>query len=117
MQTVTDLGEIGAVGGIMRPLDLTLQRNGATWVLTGYLSAELRVWHMLTGTVLALTGETSIEDADEGGVRYTPGAADPIQAASGVYEARVWCQPADGGPPEPSALFRWSIGAGPGPST
>jgi len=114
--TVTYLGEIGAVGGTLRPLDLTLQRDGAAWDLTGYTAAELRVWDILTNTLLVLTGTTTILTAASGIVRYVQGTADPIHAASGVYEARVWCTPSGGGAKEPSARFRFTIGPGPGPS-
>jgi hypothetical protein len=114
-ETVAWLGELGAVGGILRPLYLTLQRLGATWDLTGYTAPQLRVWDLLTNTVLTLTGTAAIASpATSGVVSYTPGTADPIYAAAGIYEGRVWLTPPGGGAKEPSARFRYSIGPGPG---
>ena len=112
--TVTDFGEIGAVGGVLRPIDMTLQRDAAAWDLTGYTLPELRSWDARTKTVVALNGTAAVQaPATSGIVRYTPGASDPIHANAGAFEARVWATPSGGGDPEPSNMFRYSIGYGP----
>ncbi len=121
MTVITNLGELGTVGGIRRPLDFTLQRDGAVWNLTGYAVGgfELRVWDVRTKTIVALAGTVLLEGAPTlGTVRYTPSnpTADLLYAASGVYEGRVFADPDDGGDKEPSGLFRFSIGDGPGPA-
>ncbi len=116
LQTVADLGELGTVGGILRPLDLTLQRDGAVWNLTGYTSPQLRIWDVRTHTVVAVTGTLAVQDAANGVVRYSPAVNDPIQAKAGTFEGRCWLNPAGGGDPEPSGLFRFTIGGGPGPT-
>lgn len=114
--TIVDLGEIGSAGGIIRPIDFTLQRAGTAWNLTGYAAPTLRVWDLLTHTIVAITGTGSIVSATAGTVRYTPAAADPISAKSGVYEARWWLDDQSGSDKQPSALFRFSIGGGPAAS-
>lgn len=115
---IVNLGEIGAVGGVLRPIELTLERNDAVWNLTDYDAAELRVWDLRTKTLVAINGTTAIVSPNSAGVvRYTPGTDDPIHAlGADTYEARVWVSPSAGGDPEPSGLFRFTIGAGPGPS-
>ena len=115
MPTIANLGELGATGGIRRPIDLTLNRDGAAWNLTGYTGPTLAVWDIETKTAVALTGTLAVQDAANGVVRYTPAASDPLYATSGVYEGRAWLTPSGGGDPEPSGLFRFSIGAGPNP--
>lgn len=116
VETVSDLGEIGTVGGILRPLVLTVERDGEVWDLTGYTDPELRVWDLRTKTIVSLDGSATISDAESGEVTYTPGEGDAIHANSGVYEGRVWVTPSDGDDPEPSGLFRFRVAAGPGPS-
>ena len=115
MAVVTFIGELGAVGGVIRPFDFTIERDGAVWDLTAYSSVEWRIWDLRTKTIVVNSGALTIQTATSGIVRYTPAAADPFYANSGVFEARVWAQPATGDP-EPSALHRFRIGAGPGPS-
>lgn len=115
MMTITDLGEIGAVGGILRPITLLLERDGTAWNLTGYIDPVLRVWEIRTKTIIAINGALAVTDAVPGEVTYTPGTADPIAASSGVFEARAWLRPATGDR-EPSGLFRFSIGPGPSPA-
>ena len=112
---ITNLGEIGAVGGALTPITLTLERDGIVWNLTGYTAPELRVWDLRTKTLKALTGSAVITAPETNGeVTYTPGAADPLFSESGIFEARVWVT--SGGKKQPSGLFRFSIGAGPTPS-
>lgn len=113
VRTVVDLGEVGTVGGVLRPWDLTLRRDGGVWDLTGYTALELRVWAYLTKTIIVINGTLALQTALSGIVRYTPGTADPIHANSGVFEARAWGTPGGAGDPEASGLFRFSIGAGP----
>lgn len=113
MNVVADLGQLGTTGGILRPLDLTLQRDGAVWNLTGYTAPVLRVRRLRTHTAVAPNGTVVVQTAASGIVRYTPGAADPLFASSGSFEARVWLTPDGGGAPEPSGLFRFTIGDGP----
>lgn len=111
----TNLGELGAAGGILSPIDLPLERTpGTPWDLTGY-SVELRVWEIRTKQIININGTLAVQgDPTLGVVRYTAGTNDPIAQTSGSYEARVWCDA--GGDPEPSGLFRFSIAAGPPPS-
>ena len=115
MSVVTHIGELGAVGGVIRPFDFTIERDGAVWDLTGYASVEWRIWDVRTKTIVVLNGSLAIQTAASGLVRYTPGTSDPLYANSGVFEGRVWADPGTGDP-EPSALHRFTIGAGPGPS-
>ena len=117
MQTITDLGEIGSIGGgILRPLDFTMERDGSVWNLTGYAAPELRVWDARTHTIVAINGTGSIVTPASGIIRYTPGVTDPIYGDSGTFEARWWLDDQSGGDPEPSSLFRFSIGGGPPPA-
>lgn len=111
MQTITNLGTIGTTAGILRPLDLTLQRDGATWDLTGYTTPLLRVWDARTKTTRTLTGTLAVlAPASNGIVRYTPAVGDPLFAdGAGMLEARVTLIPGGVGDPESSNLFRFSI--------
>lgn len=112
---ITDLGEIGAVGGILRPLDLTLLRDGEPWNLTGYSSPTLAVWTVGSHTDVAVNGAVTIHDDETGTVRYIPGIGDPIHATAGIYHGRIWVTPPLGGNPEPSGLFAFTISPGPNP--
>ncbi len=114
MRTVLNLGIIGTTGGsdpgaVLAPLDLPLRKDGAVWDLTGYVDPELvcRDWH--TKIPVAVTGTVTIEDAPNGVVRYTPAVADPLYAAAGTYEARVYVRPGAGQPYEMSGRFLYSI--------
>lgn len=115
-QVVTDLGEIGlADAAMVTPLDLTLLRNGAAWNLTGYTSPVFNVWKLFDRQTVTPSGTISIEDAANGIVRYlTTGAADTLIAEPGTYEAVVVVNNG-GGIPEPSGLFRFTVGSGPNP--
>lgn len=111
-QAVANLGEIGLAGtGTIRPFDLTLYRGGAVWVLSGYTDLAIVCWRLETREQLTTPGTVTAQDAANGVVRWQPGAS--IHEASGVFEGRVTAIPPSGGAPEPSGLFRWSIGAGP----
>lgn len=111
VQRVTSLGEIGVAGqGVLRPFDLTLQRAGAAWNLTGYTDPTIIIWDLRTRTALATPGTVTIEDAAAGTVRWTPGAT--VKTLSGTFEARIYATPSGGGDPEPSGLFRYTIAAG-----
>lgn len=112
MRSITHLGEIGVAGqGILRPIDLTLYRNGIVWDLTGYTSPALEVWDYRTKIAVNINGTLALQTASAGIVRYTPGTDDPIYAAAGLYEARASAIPAGVGAREPSGVFRFSIGA------
>jgi hypothetical protein len=113
-QAIANLGEIGLAGtGTLRPFDLTLQRGGTTWVLNGYTDPTIVAWRLETREALAAPGTVAVQDAAEGVVRWTPGA--DVAAESGTFEGRVLATPSGGGTPEPSGVFRWSIGAGANP--
>lgn len=111
MQTITNLGTIGTTAGILRPLDLTLQRDGATWDLDGYGTPLLKVWDARTKTTRTLTDILAIlAPASSGVVRYTPATTDALFAdGAGLLEARVTVIPGGGGDPESSNLFRFTI--------
>lgn len=109
---VRDLGEIGTVDGIRHPLTVNVRRSGAAWNLTGYTAAALVVWDLRTKATVAVNGSAAVSVAADGTVTYDPGASDPIVASSGEFEGRFMLTPA-AGDPEPSDLFRFSIGAGP----
>lgn len=111
--TVADLGELGTTDGLRRPIDLTLERDGATWDLTGYTDPTLEAWDVRTRTTITPNGTLTVTDAAGGVVRYQPGAADPLHANSGRFEGRILVTPAGGAPAEPSALFRFTIAAAP----
>lgn len=112
MQYVSSLGEIGAVGGVLRPYQFTVDRDGAVWDLTGYTAAVLHVWELRTKATVAVGGSAVITSAAAGVVTYTPSVGDPLHANSGQYEGRLWLT-SPGGDPEPSGMFRFSIAAGP----
>lgn len=108
MQTVTDLGELGTVDGILTPIDLTLERNGAAWDLTAYTAAQIVVVDLRTKAPVAAPGAVAIQTpATAGVVRWAPTAA--AHATSGIYEGRIVLTSPAGD--EPSGLFRWTIGA------
>ncbi len=114
---ITNIGELGAAGGILRPFIFILERDGAVWNLNGYTGLEWRIWDLRTHTIVANNGTLALtSDGTDGSVTYTPGTSDPIHLNPGEFEARVWGTPASGPTPEPSALHRFSIGAGPPPS-
>lgn len=105
--TIPDLGVIGTTDGILRPIDMTVTRNGATWDLTGYTDATVEIWE--TRTRAAVTAGTAAITSPEtaGVVRWTPAAA--VYAASGSYSGRILLTPGGGGDPEPSGRFRFEI--------
>lgn len=106
---VTDLGELGTIGAILRPITLTLERDtGQIWDLTGYTSPTITVREVRTKTPVAVNGSIAITDAANGQVTYTPGTADPIAATAGTFEARITVDQG-AGDPEPSGLFRFTI--------
>lgn len=107
LHTIPDLGTIGTVDGILRPLDIVLTRNGAAWDLTGYTTPTAKVWVARTGTAIATPGTVTVVTASTGLIRWTPAAG--VYAASGRYEARFLVTPGGGGDPEPSGLFRFTI--------
>ncbi len=115
MIPITDLGEIGATGGILRPLELVLERDMQTWDLSGYTNPTLVV-HTMSGNPVPVTGTTTIHDAEDGVIRYAPAVDDPIHDAAGTYAARIWVTPPSGGDPEPSGRFHFTIGTGPSPT-
>lgn len=108
--TILDLGEIGTVAGTLRPIDLTLLRDGTVWNLTGYDQPEMRVYPLRAEAAITPTGTATILAPETAGVvRWTPDPA--VFATSGVYEGRVWVRPPDAGAKEPSGRFRFTIGA------
>ncbi len=110
-QTITNLGEIGADGAMLTPIDLPLQRDGAAWNLTGYVSPTIDVWELRSKVPITAAGTVSIEaPAVDGVIRWLPTAA---SFPSGSYEARI--KVTTGGKVEPSGLFRFSIGAAENP--
>lgn len=113
MRTVTDLGVIGTTRGILSPLDLPLDKDGAPWPLTGYIDQELRIRNWFTGEAVALGGTVTIEDAANGVIRYEPSDPDTIYAEAGTYEARVYVRPGAGRPLEMSGRFTFEIAEGP----
>lgn len=112
MQTIADLGEIGAVGAItpsvLTPLDLPILRDGATWVLTTYTNPRIDVYDLRTRAPIASPGTVTIEDGPTGTIRWTP---DMTNFYSGSFEARFIVENA-GGDDEPSGKFRFSIAGG-----
>lgn len=112
VQYVANSREIGAVGGMLRPWEIRLDKNGVPWNLTGYTAAELRVWDLRTKATVAVGGVATITNPAAGEVTYTPSVSDPLYASSGQYEGRLWLS-LPTGDPEPSGLFRFSIAAGP----
>lgn len=117
MTTVTHIGELGAVGGMLRPFVFTVEKDGGVWDLTAYNgTGQWRIWDLRTKTIVAANGTLTVTDAVAGEVTYTPGTSDPIMATTGTFEARVWLQHNAGGDKEPSALHRFTIGAGPTPA-
>ena len=116
-ELVRDLGTIGAVGGLhllAGVYGLTLYREGAAWNLSGYTTPTyaLKIRALGSGTTVTPNGTIVVVSATAGTISYTPGTADPIHAASGPYEARVWVTPS-GGKTVPSDLFRFDIAEGP----
>lgn len=110
-QTITNLGEIGADGAMLTPIDLPLQRDGGVWNLTGYTTPTIDVWELRSKVPIATPGTVSIETPEADGViRWLPIAT---AFESGVYEARI--KVTTGGKVEPSGLFRFSIGAAENP--
>lgn len=110
-QTITNLGEIGADGAMLTPIDLPLQRDGGIWNLTGYTSPTIDVWELRTKAPVATPGTVSIETpVIDGIIRWLPIAA---SFPSGTYEARI--KVTSGGKVEPSGMFRFSIGAAENP--
>jgi hypothetical protein len=109
---ITDLGTLGTISGIQRPIDFVVQRDGAAWNLTGYTNPILKVRTVL-GVAVAANGTLSVVTPTTGSVRYTPGTADPFFTTSGAREAICYFTPPAGGAPEPSAVFRYSIVDGP----
>lgn len=112
-QLITHLGEIGAASplgaaSILKPLDLPILRDDATWNLTGYSNPAIDVWELRTRAQIVTPGSVAIQDAPNGIIRWTPIAAN---FPSGVYEARIRVSPDGGSTFEASGFFRFSIGA------
>lgn len=112
-QIISSLGEIGASAPTpsgLTPIDLPLLRDGATWNLTGYSDEVIDVWDLRTLEPVATPGAVTIQDVENGVVRWTP---DYSAFDSGVYECRIRLSPDNGLTFEPSGVFRFSIGGGP----
>ena len=110
-QLITNLGELGVAGAILRPLDLPLLRDGIAWDLTGYANEVIKVWDLRSRTEITSPGTVSILTPEtDGVVRWVP--ANSSFSESGTYEAYIEML----GPSleqEVSGKFRFSLGAPP----
>ena len=110
MRIVTDLGIIGTTGGILQPIDLPLDKDGAAWNLTGYDLPEIRVRNWRTKEDVTLDGTVTIDDPAAGIVRYAPADPDILTTLpAAVYEARVYVRPDPTKDHEPSGRFTFEI--------
>ena len=116
-QLVRDLGEIGAVGGLILDKDgkwpFVIYSGGAVWNLANHTPSAyaLKVRRIPDGTAIAVNGAVTADSLGLGAFFYTPGISDPIHTTSGPYEARLWVT--HNGEVMPSDLFRFVIGEGP----